>query len=276
MNISRGFTLIEMAIVLIIITILVGGLAMPLAAQIQARRIAETKKTLDDAREAIVGFAMARTTPYTCTCNYDGIGNLNTSSSSCILSGPNWCPAIGQPSQSFTANYTRPYLPCPDTNGDGIEERTANSGNSCSAANGWLPWVTLGVASQDGWGNRLRYSVDTLMYSNKLVGMPNPTGSSTNLKRVCTSNTCTLVHADNLPVVILSHGPNGWGARNINGNTLKAPTSADELENTDSNANFVSHLPTQAGSASGEFDDLVVWLSDSSLRSRLCPAGGCP
>ena len=46
MTVQRGFTLIEMAIVLVIITILIGGLAMPLAAQIQARRIAETKKIL--------------------------------------------------------------------------------------------------------------------------------------------------------------------------------------------------------------------------------------
>ena len=41
---TRGFTLIELAIVLVIITILIGGLAMPLSAQIQARRIAETKQ----------------------------------------------------------------------------------------------------------------------------------------------------------------------------------------------------------------------------------------
>ena len=39
---TRGFTLIELAIVMVIVTILIGGLAMPLSAQIQARRIAET------------------------------------------------------------------------------------------------------------------------------------------------------------------------------------------------------------------------------------------
>jgi len=50
---ARGFTLIELAIVLVIVTILIGGLAVPLSAQIQARRIAETKKTLEEAREAI-------------------------------------------------------------------------------------------------------------------------------------------------------------------------------------------------------------------------------
>jgi len=76
--------------------------------------------------------------------------------------------------------------------------------------------------------------------------------------------------------VLFSHGPNGWGANNINGNTLAAPTSADELENTNADTNFVSRTPSKAGDASGEFDDLVVWISDGLLRSRVCPAGGCP
>lgn len=278
---SRGFTLIEMAIVLVIVTILIGGLAMPLAAQIQARRIAETKKTLEEAREAIIGYAMTRTVTNNCTCNYNSGGDLD--SSTCSLSGATWCPAIAQPNQSFTANYTRPYLPCPDTNGDGIEERTANSGNSCASATGWLPWVTLGTASQDGWGNRLRYSVESQEYANRLTGMPNLSNPAyvspyptLSLKRVCRTMPCTAVEAQSLPVVILSHGPNGWGARNVNGNTLRAPTSVDELENTDTNANFVSRTPTDAASSSGEFDDLVVWISDGTLRSRVCPSGGCP
>lgn len=55
---QQGFTLIELAIVLVIVTILVGGLAMPLSAQIQARRIAETRNTLAEAREALLGYAM--------------------------------------------------------------------------------------------------------------------------------------------------------------------------------------------------------------------------
>jgi len=55
---QRGFTLIEMAIVLVIITVLIGGLAMPLSAQIQARRIAETKKTLEEAQHAIMGYKL--------------------------------------------------------------------------------------------------------------------------------------------------------------------------------------------------------------------------
>ena len=79
-----------------------------------------------------------------------------------------------------------------------------------------------------------------------------------------------------MPAVLVSYGSNGWGARNVNGNTLKTPTSPDELENTNADFNFVSRTPSKVGDASGEFDDLVVWISDGLLRSRVCPAGGCP
>ena len=236
---THGFTLIELAIVLVIITILIGGLAVPLAAQIQARRIAETKKTLEEAHHALVGYAM---------------------------------------SHPSTTNPDKPYLPCPDTDGDGRENRP---GDSCTNADGWFPWADLGTGSQDAWGNRLRYSVETREYADRSRGLPNlalltPPYATLNLKRICRSSACTSIDAIYLPAVVFSHGPNGWGARNINGNTLSNPTSTDELENTNGDATFVSRTPTQAGHASGEFDDLVVWISDGVLRSRVCPDGGCP
>ncbi len=236
---QRGFTLIEMAIVLVIITFLISGLIMPLAAQVQARRIAETKRTLEEAQAAIIGFAM---------------------------------------SHSIPAIPGRPYLPCPDINGDGLEDR---SGDACTQADGWLPWADLGTASQDAWGNRLHYSVETTEYADRSKGLPDmtlyvPPYTTMNLKRICRSSSCTQVDALYLPVVVFSHGPNGWGALNASGSTLSSPSSADERENTDSDADFVSRPPSKAGDASGEFDDLVIWISDNVLRSRACPAGGCP
>jgi prepilin-type N-terminal cleavage/methylation domain-containing protein len=240
---TRGFTLIELAIVMVIVTILIGGLAMPLSAQIQARRIAETKKTLEEARDAIIGYAMTH------TVDHDG--------------DPDTPP--------------RPYLPCP-ADGTGQEKRV---GNICAQADGWFPWADLGVSSQDAWGNRLRYSVENREYADRSKGLPNlalltPPYATLNLKRICRSSACTSFDAIYLPAVVLSHGPNGWGAQNINGNTLAAPTSADELENTNADPSFVSRTPSKAGDASGEFDDLAVWISDGVLRSRVCPAGGCP
>ena len=57
------------------------------------------------------------------------------------------------------------YLPCPDSSGDGQENRTAVGGfNGCSATYGTVPFITLGIArenSLDGWGSLIRYAVNT-------------------------------------------------------------------------------------------------------------------
>jgi prepilin-type N-terminal cleavage/methylation domain-containing protein len=232
MTTQRGFTLIEMAIVLVIITILIGGLAMPLSAQIQARRIAETKKTLEEAREAILGYAMT---------------HLATS------------PA------------TNHYLPCPDVDGDGREDRTSGA---CTLSYGWMPWVDLGTGPQDAWGNRLRYAVNP-QFANANSGFSNTTFLSDPFG-ICSTHTCPLLTPDiasNVVFVLLSHGSNGWGARNVNGNTLASPSGPDEADNLDSNRTYISRSPSKPGNASGEFDDLTVWFSESLLKIRICPPG---
>jgi prepilin-type N-terminal cleavage/methylation domain-containing protein len=53
-----GFTLVEIAIVLVIVGLLIGGLVTPLQTQIEQRRQAETQKALDEARDALLGFAL--------------------------------------------------------------------------------------------------------------------------------------------------------------------------------------------------------------------------
>lgn len=58
MKTSAGFTLLEMAIVLVIIGVLLGGLLMPLSAQVETSRINETKKALDEINQALIGFAV--------------------------------------------------------------------------------------------------------------------------------------------------------------------------------------------------------------------------
>ncbi len=238
MKTQRGFSLIELAIVLVIVTILIGGLAVPLSAQIKARRIAETNQTMAEAREAIIGYAMTHKT-----------GGATS----------------------------RPYLPCPDTNGDGLEEARTATG-SCPQNVGWFPWVTLGTSAQDAWGNRLRYATHADLTSN-VTGFHDGSAFalSSPWNQVCSANGCPVVDvAANVPVVLVSHGPNGWGARNVNGNTLASPGSADEQENLNGNKLYVSRSPTQPENTLGEFDDLTTWLSFNVLINRVCPAGGCP
>jgi prepilin-type N-terminal cleavage/methylation domain-containing protein len=269
-KIKRGFTLIEMAIVLVIITILIGGLAVPLSAQIQARRIAETKKIMEEAREAIVGYAMT----HSCSCVYDATGTLATPPTTCTTI--NSCPDDNPSLADVTLQHA--YLPCPDSDGDGDEDRNFASGictpSASGLAHGWLPWVDLGVAQQDAWGNRLLYAVNTT-YSKKKDGFSTSTALANPLQ-ICSTHSCATADvASNVVFVLASFGPNGWGALNVNGNTLAAPTGADELENKEipPDSTYVSRIPTQVGGPGGEFDDLLVWVSDSLLKARVCPTG---
>lgn len=55
---EAGFSLAELAIVLLIVVVLVGGVVTPLTAQIEQRRREETTRMLAEIREAIIGFAI--------------------------------------------------------------------------------------------------------------------------------------------------------------------------------------------------------------------------
>lgn len=233
---QTGFSLIELAIVLVIVTLLLGGLTVPLAAQIQARRVADTQRTLEEARDAVIGFARTH-------------------------------PVPGRP--GFR------HLPCPDVTDDGREDR---SGDACASVSGLLPWVDLGTASQDAWGNRLRYAVaagaanrgGTGGFSANTITIPDPI-------EICSTHTCATPDiASEVTFVVVSHGLNGWGARNVNGSTLAAPTGLDEAGNLDANRVYISRTPTQPDAPNGEYDDLLTWLSLPVLIPRVCPPAGCP
>ena len=270
-----GFTLIELAIVLVIVTILIGGLAVPLSAQIEARRIAETRKTMEEAREAIIGYAMKHTLQQLCTCAYQP-DTTPDPASTCPVSH---CPPTG--SATLNLSLTRHYLPCPDViTDDGLEDRVTSgpTQGACASPYGRFPWVSLGTAAEDAWGNRLHYGI-TPDYGNDGIGFSN---ASTGDKRICSTSAggCTSgTVAKDLPVVLVSYGPNGWGALNVSGSSLHVPTSADERENAPAsypNNAYVSRAPSKADAANGEFDDLLVWISSPLLISRVCPSGGCP
>jgi type II secretory pathway pseudopilin PulG len=225
-----GFSLVELAIAIFVITLLLGSILVPLSTQVEQRKTGETQKALEDIRQALLGFALANG-----------------------------------------------YLPCPDTDNDGLENV---SGSNCVNQEGTLPLATLGVTGYDSWGNRYRYRVHP-SFSQRAPATLFTLSTTSNL-RVCADSACgtslTTV-TDGPPAVALSHGKNGYGAINSITNTANpAPTSLDELANTDGTADtiYVSHAQSDIGSGVGEFDDIVIWLSREVLLNRMVAAGRLP
>ena len=226
----RGFTLIEIAISMLVITLLATVLLTPITTQVTQSRLSQAKADLDQINEALIGFALA------------------------------------QP---------KPYLPCPDTNNDGISDACPNT-NSTETTGGNIPWVTLNVPANDPWGQRYQYRVNN-GFTNSAAGFTlttAPSGVCTapgvaagNIK-VCSSATAATcnanVIANGVPAIVYSYGPNGQ----------TAPTSAEELENQDGDCLYVSKTYTTAVGA--EFDDVLVWMSPAVLMSRMVTAQKLP
>ncbi len=58
-KIARGFTLVEMAVVLLIIGLLLGGLLLPLSNRVEQERRDVTQSAMQIAEEALIGFALS-------------------------------------------------------------------------------------------------------------------------------------------------------------------------------------------------------------------------
>src|SRR5689334_5705366 len=54
---AAGFTLLELAVVVLVITLLLGSLLIPLATQVDQRNVTETQKRLQEVKQALLNFA---------------------------------------------------------------------------------------------------------------------------------------------------------------------------------------------------------------------------
>lgn len=238
--VAGGFTLIELAIVLLVVALLLSGMLLPLAAQQDVRSYADTQKILTEARDALIGYAMANDR----------------------LPCPAASAATGIESPVGGGACTNPY--------NGFFP-AATVGLAPTDAQGYLP---------DGWGGdsvrRVRYAVNTansnafttqngmknigmttlapnLQICNTGTGITNP-GTAT---AACAANTALATDA---VAVIYSLGKNaGTGG-----------TSTNELPNVTTDRVFVN------AAQGSQFDDQLLWLSKSALFNRMVAAGRLP
>jgi prepilin-type N-terminal cleavage/methylation domain-containing protein len=247
--IQKAFSLIEMAVVLFIVALLLGGLLPTVSSQIEQQKRTETRKQLDDIQQALIGYA--------------------------IINSRLPCPSSGtnDGAESF------------DVGGDASNGQCSNFYNGFvpAAALG----ITSGVDTQgrkgyavDSWGNRIRYAV-TSSNTRAFVttgGMSSSFATLASNLLVCSTSTgitissCSagneLTSNPGVPVIIFSTGANG-----ANGGI--SPDEAANLNGTNVNLDrtFVSHTTSPSPN---EFDDMVIWISPNTLVNRMVSAGKLP
>jgi len=235
---QSGFTLIEMAIVLMIVGLLLGGLLVPLNSQMDQRNRNDTQKAMSDIKEAIIGFALAN-------------GRLPCPADPTIATGTTNA-GMERTTCTSTANSTG-VLPWATL---GVSETDA-------WGNRYTYRVTSAFADAIGTTTGGCTPTPTLAtFGLCSVGNLNVWSSAAKVTNI----------AAGVPAVIISHGKDGAGAWTSQGTQLPRGSDADELENSDgySDYDYVSHTP------SSTFDDLVVWISPNILFNRMVAAGKLP
>ena len=264
-----------MAIVLVVVGLLLTSVLSTVSTQIDARDIGETQSRLNQIKDALIGYAQANGR---LPCPADGTlatGTANAGSEQTTVT------VVGPPQQ---------YV-CTNANGFGV-----------------VPWATLGVSETDAWGRRFSYKVssafaDSIVQTTTTWGcgatIPTPTPTLASFA-LCAQGTITVTtrtavlvgglkvgtSVSNLPVVIISHGKNGYGAYTSGGTQYTASTvGVDEPANANAAATtFYSReqspqTSTCSDTAAGnfcEFDDLVAYIPANLLVTKMVSAGKLP
>lgn len=243
---ARGFTLTELAVVFVIISLLLATALFTLSAQTEQRNFDETRRRLEAARELLLAFA--------------------------VVNGRLPCPAIassgGQESLSG-ANCSSPYggfLPA-RTIGFQIMDAGGNAvdawGNTIRyAVSGTTPTCATTPATP-------HFNNATNLRANGITCRPNDLvvcQSATGITATTCGTAVSLTNQTTLVAVAFSTGANG----------IAGSSGIDEAANLNGDRVFVWHTPTPAGAANGAFDDQVTWITVGELYAKLIAAGILP
>ena len=280
-----GFTLIEIAVVLVLVGLLLGSFIGSITQRIETSQRESTKKQLEDIKTALLGFVSAQGR-LPCPTTATGNGNEQPIGGSKPIGGPG---------------------PAPDP-------------IPCARQHGFIPGKTLKLSGRynrdnllvDVWGNPIRYSVTanninafTTPYSPedpgppfvpaagiKGVGMTNLQpdlvicDADSGLSNVCSAGVTSIILGT--PFVVISLGKDGSDfvtnlapdsdqGENAGEATVPANAAGENVAYTvGSGRAFVSKSYSSVGSTAGQFDDLITWESPYVLYSRMMEAGQLP
>jgi type II secretory pathway pseudopilin PulG len=240
-----GFSLVEMAVVLVILGFVLTTLLLPLQAQREQLFQSQTENMLEISRKALLGFAQSR-------------GRLP-------------CPAtavsngIEAPLGGGTCTTQLGYLPAATL---GVQP-TDSGGFAIDAWNNRIMYAVaqnsaggLGTPDFTTSGDMSTVGITTLAPEMRVcLSATGVTASA------CSGGTESNYSINNAVAVIYSLGATGAqasGGTDENANP-KVPTTPQRV--------FVSHDVRAAVAANGEFDHLMVWISPYVLYNSMLEAG---
>ena len=194
---ARGYTIVELSIVLVVIGLLLSGAIASFDRWSRYEQAQTTRDSIDLVKKAVVQYAARnRTAPREITVR-SKFSRVTVRAT--VIAGVQMTvrEAVQVTVQtSWNMPPSRLYLPCPDIDGDGIEDRVENPAllnltlhirgdgglnprnandnlfyrhGLCSSQRGLLPWRTLRAPAADAWGGLFSYYVDS-GFSHSLVG----------------------------------------------------------------------------------------------------------
>ncbi len=257
----QGFTLIEMAMVLVIVGLMMGGIMGALGPQLDHKKVRDTQERIKQASEAIMAFAIAnRRLP---------------------------CPASA--TSSGDELFTGVVGACTNFNGGFVPARTLGLGER--GPNGVM---------QDGWGFGIRYAVTQVTYTGVgnapvsincgapcypftqpdgiknayyLNGVPGVQPPVTSLLQVCASSTgATASSCGAATNLIVQPAFVVWSTAR-NGAELPGGSGPDEAVNLNGNSVYVTHSRTEPGATGGAFDDILQWQTVATVLQNMTNMG---
>jgi prepilin-type N-terminal cleavage/methylation domain-containing protein len=258
----RGFTLIEVAICMVILGLVLTGLVVSLSQQLQQRRLLDTRTTLGEANDALIAFVTAN-------------GRLPCPA----VAGSNGLEATIAPGTCTAAAGFLPAvtLGLPNLDGNGLLN------------DGWADGSIRDNTGALSYPRAIRYSVTPLTGTTSVNAL-----TTTKLGLIATRSTVTTALAANnglfvcrsLAGMVAAGNRCGSNANSLALNAVaviwsQGPTGNDVAGNSpaeNQNASqpiaraFVMHDPTDVAAAAGRFDDLVSWVSWGTVADKLLVA----
>jgi len=245
---SHGFSLTEIAVVLVIVSLLLGSAMFTLSAQTDQRNFEETRRRLETARELVLAFAIAN-------------GRLP-------------CPGTTSGDESLTTgNCTSPWGGFLPARTIGFQVVDANG----FALDAWANRIRYAVSSNaialtgcTGSSTQPHFTNATNLRANGITCQPadlvicnrapaSPTAT------VCDAGT-NVTNQNTVVAIVFSTGKNG----------ATGGTGLNEARNLANNRVFVSRTPDPSTAAGGEFDDQMLWIPVGELYAKLIASGRLP